>query len=63
MVKEQYPDATKAVSTEVIPRWLTNLEALIRSDPSSTLSQPSFGQAEGEVLALHVQAWTVSGTQ
>jgi hypothetical protein len=62
MVKEQYPEASKAVAAEVVPRWLTSLQALVSSDPTQMISSGTFGQESGEKYGLQLQAWAVSAT-
>lgn len=60
MVKEQYPEASKAVSAEIIPRWLTKLEAMVGADPARLIRGNSLDAAAAGELALQVQAWSVS---
>ncbi|MCO5565841.1 hypothetical protein L7F22_019516 [Adiantum nelumboides] len=63
MVKEQYPDAAKTVAQDLLPKWLSHLESILRSDPSQIIaafnqgSNGTFPQRAGEELALQSQAW------
>jgi hypothetical protein len=61
MVKEQYPEASKTVAAEIMPRWLSTLEAIVAPSPFHQIDEVAkFGQAQGEEFALQAQAWLVS---
>ncbi|UZJ51013.1 hypothetical protein CBS101457_000333 [Exobasidium rhododendri] len=62
MVKEQYPEASKAVSAEIVPRWLTSLQAMVSSDLLQMIPAEGFGKAAGEQYGLQLQAWTTITT-
>jgi hypothetical protein len=64
MVKEQYPEATKTVAADILPRWLSSLEAMVAPALIHQIDvQKGFGQEQGEEFALQAQAWSVSSSR
>lgn len=59
MVKEQYPEASKTVAQELLPKWLAILEAVVAANPAAIVAQGGLVRRSGEELALQEQAWKV----
>lgn len=55
MLKEQYPDATKEASSNVLPHWLDAFKVLLEVDPRQDVADPS----NWDALSLKIQIFKV----